>query len=57
MATAAEIVRFWRDASYKAWFTKDEISTAAAGRSKLSTMVQRAANSRTGSWTAKAHWR
>jgi uncharacterized protein (DUF924 family) len=24
MATAAEIVRFWRDAGYKAWFTKDE---------------------------------
>lgn len=24
MASAAEIVRFWRDAGYKAWFTKDE---------------------------------
>ncbi|MEZ5956611.1 MAG: DUF924 family protein [Hyphomonadaceae bacterium] len=24
MATAAEIVRFWRDAGHKAWFTKDE---------------------------------
>jgi uncharacterized protein (DUF924 family) len=24
MATAAEIVRFWRDAGQKAWFTKDE---------------------------------
>jgi uncharacterized protein (DUF924 family) len=24
MASAAEIVRFWRDAGYKSWFTKDE---------------------------------
>jgi len=24
MATAAEIVRFWRDAGHKAWFTRDE---------------------------------
>lgn len=24
MASAAEIIRFWRDAGYKAWFTKDE---------------------------------